>query len=304
MGTRGRTVDRELARIATAQHGVVTRTQLLRAGISSKEIAVRARAGALIRVHKGVYRVGHCAASVDASYLAAVKACGAGALLCGRAAGHLHRLLKGAAPAPEVVALTERRVAGVTTHRARANGGNNGSTVRGIPVTSVPRTLVDLAAVLSEDALARVCHEAGVLHRTTPRQVEAELARRPTSPGARQLRAVMSGDVRVTLSHLERAFLKLLREVSLPLPLTNRVASARRVDCRWPEYRLTVELDSYTFHNSRHSWEQDRERRREAKARGDAFVRYSYGDVLETPAYMLAELEDLLSTKRPDLDPA
>lgn len=75
--------------------------------------------------------------------------------------------------------------------------------------------------------------------------------------------------------------------------MTNRPAGSRRVDCRWPEHRLTVELDGYQFHNSRHSWEQDRLREREARARGDDFRRYSYGDVFERPAPMLRELRYL-----------
>jgi very-short-patch-repair endonuclease len=66
------------------------------------------------------------------------------------------------------------------------------------------------------------------------------------------------------------------------------------VDCRWPEQRLTVELDGYRFHNSRHSWEKDRRREREARARGDEFRRYTYGDVMEDPRFMLAELRVLL----------
>jgi hypothetical protein len=67
-------------------------------------------------------------------------------------------------------------------------------------------------------------------------------------------------------------------------------------DCRWPDRRLTVELDSYTYHGSRHAWEQDRRREREAYARGDEFRRYTYGDVFEHPARMLAELRSLLAT--------
>jgi hypothetical protein len=62
----------------------------------------------------------------------------------------------------------------------------------------------------------------------------------------------------VLLSKLERAFLALLQAHSLPLPQTNKPAGSHRVDCRWPEHRLTVELDSFRFHNSRHSWEADR----------------------------------------------
>jgi hypothetical protein len=162
----------------------------------------------------------------------------------------------------------------------------------------VPRTLVDLAAVLEPDDLARTCHEAGVRYRTTPGQVEAVLGRRPNTPGAGNLRAVMAGDVQVTLSKLERRFLNLLREHNLPLPQTNRVAGARRVDGRWPEQRLTVELDSYRYHHTRHAWEQDRRREREARARGDEFRRYTYGDVVENPRLMLRELRALLSAAR------
>ena len=98
----------------------------------------------------------------------------------------------------------------------------------------------------------------------------------------------------MTLSKLEALFLDLLRDNGLPLPITNRPAGGRRVDCRWPAHRLTVELDGYRFHNSRHSWEQDRRREREARARGDDFRRYTYGDVMENATLMLAELRPLL----------
>jgi very-short-patch-repair endonuclease len=102
--------------------------------------------------------------------------------------------------------------------------------------------------------------------------------------------------VRVTLSKLERRFLAVLRAAGLPLPRTNRPAGGHRADCRWPDRRLTVELDSYTYHGSRHAWEPDRRREREAYARGDEFRRYTYGDVFEHPARMLAELRSLLAT--------
>jgi very-short-patch-repair endonuclease len=299
MGAPDRTVDEEVARIATAGHGVVTRAQLLQTGVTRKEIERRLRTGSLLREHPGVYRVGHRAPSIEASYLAAVLAAGEGAVLSGRAAAHLFGLVKSAAPAPEVISRTERRIEGVKTHRSRLLDARDAAIVRGIPVTTVPRTLVDIAAELPIDALARACHEAGVRYQTTPAAVEAVLVRRPTSPGARKLRRVIHGDVHVTLSKLEARFLELLREAGLPLPITNRPAGGRRVDCRWPEHRLTVELDGYRFHNSRYSWEQDRRREREARARGDEFRRYSYGDVTDDPTLMLAELRSLLSSEHP-----
>jgi very-short-patch-repair endonuclease len=161
-------------------------------------------------------------------------------------------------------------------------------------VTTVPRTLVDLAAVLPLDALARACHEVGVRHGTTPEAVEAVLARRPNAPGARELRRVLRGDVHVTLSELEKRFLALLREHGLELPETNRPAGGRYVDCRWPRLRLAVELDGYRYHASRHAWEEDRRREREARARGEEFRRYTYGDVHDSPRLMLAELRRLV----------
>jgi very-short-patch-repair endonuclease len=196
------------------------------------------------------------------------------------------------------MAPTERSIEGIVTSRYRNLHRSEVMTWRGIPVTTVARTLVDLAAVLSLDELARACHEAGVRYRTTPRHVEAILRRRPNAPGAAKLRAVMSGDAKVLLSKLESAFIAVLREEKLPLPQTNRQAGGYRVDCRWPEHRLTVELDSFRYHNSRHSWEQDRRREREARARGDEFRRYMWADVFEEPEPMRAELRSLLSASR------
>jgi very-short-patch-repair endonuclease len=273
---------------------VVTRPQLIAAGVSRHEIAERLRTGALLQEHRGVYRVGHRAPSIDARYLAAVLACGDGALLSGPAAAHIWGLIKGAAPPPHVLTPTERRIAGINTRRSRTVDPTDATTCRGIPITTVPFTLIALAAQLNADELARACHEAGVRYGTTPRQVEEVLLRRPNAPGTGQLRAVLHGDARVTLSKLEQRFLQLLEHEGLELPQTNRKAGARRVDCRWPVHRLTIELDGYRYHRSRHAWERDRRREREARARGDDFRRYTYGDVLEQPALMLSELRALI----------
>jgi hypothetical protein len=287
------TVARRLARLGGSAQGVVTRADLLRAGVTAAQIRHRVRTGELIREYPGVYRVGHRAPSLGARYMAAVLACGEGALLCGRAAGYLFGALKGLAPPPEVTAPTVRCVRGVKTRRSRVDQ-RDATTLRGIPVTTLPRTLVDLAAILDLYELARACHEAGVRHRTTPAQVEAVLQRRPNSPGAAKLHQILRGEVPVTLSKLEKRFLELLREAGLPPPRTNRPAGSKRVDCRWPAHGLTVELDSYRYHHSRHAWEQERRRERDARARGDDFRRYTYGDVFEQPELMLAEFHALL----------
>jgi very-short-patch-repair endonuclease len=294
MRPQSRSVERLIGRIASRQHGVVTRRQLLAAGMSRDAIKRRLERGLLHPVHRGVYRVGHDAPSVEARYLAAVLACGDGAVLSGRAAGFVFGLLKGAAPAPEVSSVADRQVRGVRTRRLRSLDPRDVTRWRGVPITSVPRTLVDLAAVLPFEALARACHEAEVKRRVTPDAVDDALTRRPTAPGRSELRAIFHGDAHVTLSRLEREFLAVLRAERLPPPVTNRPAGGRYVDSRWPERRLTVELDGYTFHHTRHAWEQDRRREREARARGDEFRRYTWRDVAEEPTLMVAELRSLL----------
>ena len=304
MRPRGRNVEQEIARLATSQHGVVTRAELRDAGLSDAAIQRRVQKRWLLPQYRGVYRLGHEAPSVRARYLAAVRACGTGAFLSGRAAGYLLGLVKGKEPPPEVTTPTERRISGITTRRARGRGGPCAMLLYGIPVTTVADTIVDLARVLTEERLARACHEAGILHGATPALVESALARRPNAAGAGRLRAVLRGDVHVTLSKLERAFLELLEQHGLVLPRTNRPAGKRRVDCRWPEQKLTVELDGYRYHHSRHAWEQDRRREREARARGDEFRRYTYGDVLEKPALMLRELEGLVPRRPPGVRPS
>jgi hypothetical protein len=287
-----------IGELAFSEHGLVKRAWMRDAGVTPAQVARLVRNGALIREYPGVYRVGHRAPVLEARYLAAVLACGDGALLCGRAAAFLLGLLRGggAPPPPEVLTPVQRRVKGVRTVRARRTGIDEEDRAehRGIPVTTVSRTLVDLAKTRPVAALARACHEAGVRYGTTPRDVERALARRPNAPGAKRLRLVLTGDAPVTLSKLERGFLKRLREAQLPRPQTNRKTDGSYVDCRWPEHRLTVELDSFRYHNSRHAWEGDRRREREAYARGDEHRRYTWTDVFDHPTPMLAEVGALL----------
>lgn len=284
MHPQDRTVEQRLAAIAGANLGVVTWDQMLSAGISPDQIKWRVRNGSLIREHRGVYRVGHRAPSPEARYMAAVRACGAGALLSGRAAAWTHRLIRGAPPTPEVTAPTERKVPSVITHRSRR--ALPATRARGIPAITVPHTLVVVSSSLTENVLARACHKARVLYGTRPHHVPR--------PWPAALRRVLTGEIPVTLSELERRFLELLREHGLPLPETNRIVDGHYVDCRWPGYHLTVELDGYAAHDSRYAWRQDRLREREAYARGDQYRRYIYEDVFVDNRAMLGELRQLL----------
>jgi hypothetical protein len=288
------TVERKIAHLASRSHGVVSREDLIRIGMTPAQIRSRLARGDLIPIHRGVFRVGHSAPSLEARYFAAVKAGGQGALLHGRAAAHLLGLLRRPPPQPEVLTTRRRQPSGVKISRCRAINPRDGRSWRGVPVTTVPRTIVDLAAVLDPPDLARAFHEAAVRHRVRPDAVDAILSRRHNWPGARELQRVIWGDEPVSLSKLESSFIAAVRAARLPLPETNVPAGAHRVDCRWPEHRLTVELDSYRFHNTRHAFEQDRQREREARDRGDEFRRYTWADVSEARGPMLVELRALL----------
>ena len=281
--------------MAASAHGLVTRGQLLAAGLSRGQIEARLARGALIAVFPGVYRVGHAAPNLEAHYLAAVLACGEGALLAGLACGHLRGLVRGDARTPEVVTDTRRRIPGIIARRRPELARTQASTCRGVPALSPAAVLVELAATLEDEPLGQACHEAGVRYGTTPKDVARVLLHCPNAKGRANLERILSGDTRITLSRLESRFLRRLRDADLPLPETNRPAGGRRVDCRWPAHRLTVELDGYRFHSSRRAWEQDRRREREARLRGDEFRRFSWHDVFEEPAYMLGELRKLLT---------
>jgi Transcriptional regulator, AbiEi antitoxin len=298
MAGKSRTASTTIAWIASRNHGVVTRKQLRRAGLSKHEVDGRVATGLLVPVYPGVFRVGHTAWSLESSYLAAVRACGEEAVLSGLAAAHYLAVIKGRPPPPEVTAPTERKVKGVRTRRIVLRPYER-TVVRRIPITTVPRTLVDIAAALDLDALALAFREAGHRYRSTPRHIDAVLRHRKLVPGARNLRLVMGREAEVLLSRLERAFMALLRKYNLPLPRTNIRVGAHRIDCYWPEYNLIIELDSYAFHNSRTSWERDRDRERAARNREQEHQRLTWFDVVEDPEPTVAYLRRVLRQPAP-----
>jgi hypothetical protein len=213
--TRSKTAEAIIARNAGRAEGIVTREELIAAGLSDDEILHRRRTGALIDEYPGVYRAGHRSPSVAARYMAAVKACGHGAALSGLAASWFYGVTKGFAPPPEVTSRKQHRLHGVITHQAR-RAAIEATTWRRMPITTLPRALVDIAGRMSEEELARACHEAGVKHGVTPAMVESVLNAHPNAPGAAKLRRVLRGDARVVLSRLEKRFLEILTDVGLP----------------------------------------------------------------------------------------
>lgn len=284
------------AAIARRQHGVVTRTQLLSAGVSASGVERWLAKRLLHRVHPGVYRLGHRAPSVEATYLAAVLAGGEGVALSGFAAVHLYEALRRRPPAPEVTGGVDLRLRGVITRRLVPLAPDELRLQRGVPVTSPARTMVDIAGAATLPVLGEVGHHLGVRYRLRADEVFAVMARRGRVNGATKLRAVYEGDAAVLLSRLERKFVRLISEHGLLPPVTNRKVGSFYVDCRWPG--LTVELLGFRFHASRHAWTRDQRRAREAYARGDEFRAYTWDDVDLAPDVVLAELAPLLRRHR------
>ena len=279
------------AEIAGRQHGRVTRRQLLAAGIDANRICRWLADGRLRKVHYGVYAVGHGAISMHGDYTAAVLAGGGGAKLSHAPAAHVFKVTRGKRPPPPEITVpttAHRRRPGIVIHRVKALHPYDITVHEGIPITSVPRVLLDMAPRLSPAKLGRACHEAWIQHKTTPVHVEACIARNPGKPGIVKLRYALGSDV--TLSDLEDAFLALLQEHGLPLPRTNIDHNGDKVDCHWPQHDLTVELLSFRFHATRDAFEKDVARRRRSQ-----HVAYTYGDVVERGDATAAELAQRLS---------
>jgi very-short-patch-repair endonuclease len=247
--------------------------------------------------HSGVYRVGHAAPSHHARYMAAVRACGEGAVLSGLSASHLHGLTPAPTIGAEVTAPAERLVPGVLVHRAR-RVEVEATEKDGIPVTTIARTLVDIASRLDDERLSRACHQAFVQEHSLLREAVDVLERRRNVAGSRRLRRLLFGDDPIVLRRLERRFLEVLEADGIERPVTNVRVSSHRVDCHWPHLNLIVELDSYRFHGSRQSWERDHRREREARRDGNELLRYTSEDVFELPEAMLVELRPRLTRAR------
>ena len=283
-----RPIAAEVARIAAGQYGRITAQQLVGAGVDRDRIKRWRADGRLRSEHTGVFTLGHPDPSARGVYRSAALASGGGAVVSHLAAAHLLKLRGGRAPHPEVTIPVDngRKRPGIRIHRSRLHPLDV-STLDGVPITTVPRVLLDLAPRTAPHELTRMCHEAWIHHRTTPEHIAATIARNPHKPGAAKLQRALGADV--LLSELEHGFKALLRRHGLPPARTNIDVRGDKVDCHWPALNVTVELHSWRFHGTRHAFEQDLARRRRSN-----HLAFGYGDVFEREAQTAAELKPLL----------
>jgi hypothetical protein len=256
--------------LAEAQHGVISRDQLVELGLGRGLIDHRVCSGHLIVIHRGVFALGHTRLSKRGRWIAAVLACGKWAVLSHDSAAELWDLRR----AREV---TVSRVSGGATHagirvrQARCMPLEDQTVEAGIPVTTVERTLLDIAGGLDEHQLERALVAAARSSRLRWPELERVIAEGAGRPGIGRLRQVAEAvDPRAVeaRSPLEVDFLALCRYFDLPVPQVNVLVTGVLVDFLWPEERVIVETDGYAYHENRAAFEADHERTVQLQAAG------------------------------------
>jgi very-short-patch-repair endonuclease/predicted transcriptional regulator of viral defense system len=285
-----------LARIAARQHGVVGRRQLLAIGISDRGIAGRVSQGRLHRLYLGVYAVGHPRLTQAGRWMAAVVACGHGAVLSHLDAAALWGFFNGIGALIHVTVASHRRVKGLILHRTRRLDPEDVTVNNGIPVTTVERTFVDLTECLSEDRLLRAMREAEFQRLLDLDALNAAVER---AHGRRRLKPLKDAIAKhrpgqIIRGELEHRFAELLRGTSIREPDTNVPVEARGrtyvLDCYWPEHRLAVELDGRDGHAREMAFESDRRKDAALNAIGVRLLRFTWQRVAYDGAELLADL--------------
>lgn len=297
-------IEEKVAHLARRQHAVVTRAQLLGAGMTPDMVDARVRRKRLYRLHRGVYVVGPVVPG-RAKEMGAVLACGPGALVSHHSAAGLTDLMHPQSekePVDVSVCGADRgRRPGIRPHRVAAFDLEDATTVDGIPVTTPARTLCDLAGVVDrrtlEQALARA-ERRGLVDRE---QLAARLDRGAGRRGARVLRALLAGtpEAALTRSAAEERLLTLVRRAGLPAPETNAPIDGLEVDFLWRAHRIAVEVDGFAHHRSRAAFELDRQRDTQLAGRGVHVVRVTWRQIVDRPDMVLARLAATLALAEP-----
>jgi len=293
--------ERAIAATASSQYGVIARRQLVELGLGVDAVQHRLSKGTLIPIHRGVYAVGHSALTAHGRWLAAVLACGPGALLSHRSAAALWGLhtIAGAVAEVTVPAPRRRSRRGLLVHEADDLRVDDRTRRDGIPVTTVARTLLDLARMPPACDVERAFEEAQRLGLMNARAAGCLLERSRGRRGVRLLAALLAEDraaVAVTRSALEARFLAVCRGAGLPRPLVNVRIAGFEVDAVWPAERLVVELDGYAFHRTRMAFERDRARDAALQLAGYRVVRVTYRMLEGEPAAVVRTVRSLLAS--------
>jgi very-short-patch-repair endonuclease len=275
-------------KLARAQHGVVSREQLLHLGFTDDAIKHRLEVGRLHRLHRGIYAVGRPALDRYGTWMAAVLYCGPRAALSHSSAGAMWGVAAELALVEVSAPVSARSRRDIVVHR---RSGFEVTRRRGIPVTTPVCTLVDLATRLSADGLEAAVNEADKLGLMDPEALRAALRGLGPRPGTAKLARLLDRRTfRLTDSALERRFLRLVARAGLPPPLTGQWMSGFRVDFHWPALGLIVETDGLRYHRTPAQQAHDRRRDQAHAAAGLAVLRFTHAQVTFEPEHVVDTL--------------
>jgi hypothetical protein len=298
--------DQRLAALAAEQHGVVGLDQLRALGLSGGAVRARAAAGRLHRIHRGVYAlVPRELLNRDGLYMAAVLACGQGAVLSHRSAAALHELRSYGATSIDVTVPggSVRSHAGIAPHRSQTLTPADIARIRNIPCTTVARTLLDLADVVERRPLERSFDQAEILEVFDLRALTDQLKRNPGRHGLPTIRAILAEHyigTTPTWSELEEAFLAISRGLGLDDPEVNAWIDPRdgdralRVDFVFRARRVAVETDGRRTHDTHQRRQRDPRRDQRLTIAGWRPIRTPWRQVMRRPQEVRAMLAALL----------
>ena len=291
--------DAAAAAIAGRRSGLVTRDELVAAGLGREAIQWRLATGRLHRLHRGVYLVGHPVPPPFAREHGAVLACGDGALVSHRTAAAEIWELIATRPGPVDVLVPGRARAsrdGIRVHRSKPLLPRDRARCHGVPVTAPARTLLDLAEAATARELERAWDEAHVRGLVRPRQIRDVLDRAAGRRGVAAIVALLERDAGPALTKLEaeERMLALVRAANLPAPEVNARVGPYEVDLLWRAQRLVIEIDSWRYHSKR-KFESDRERDDYLQAHGFRVMRVTWRWIVHRREALIARVAAALA---------
>lgn len=260
--------------------------------------------GELHRLYRGVYAVGHTRISPHGRCLAAVLACGPNALLSHTSAAWLWGIsTQGPFPLHVTAPARRRPRRPIVLHHARVLLEQDRALVEMIPVTSLPRTFLDSAAIVRDGRLERMLERAEELKLFDLGPIEELLARTAGHPGHGRLRRAVElyRPTSFTRSSVERRFLALAKKAALPRPRTCFVENGFELDAYWPEERFAVELDTYETHGTNAAFERDRLRQEDLKLVGIEMIRITDRRLRREPEEVAERVRLHLAQRRREL---
>jgi hypothetical protein len=291
-----------LAKLAEQQHGVVSIRQLERKlGYSRKAVQRDVASGHLHPLHRGVYAVGYRLVTVHGRCLAAVLACGPKALLSHRSAAWLWGISRyGPVPLHVTSPVPRKPRPPIRLHHSRILAKEDRSLEKEIPVTALPRTLLDCAAECSLSRLQRMLERSEELKLFDLGPIEELLERSGRHAGRGRLRRAIAlyAPAPFTRSGFERRFFEAVLEAGLPRPATNFVEAGFELDVYWPEYRFAVELDTYATHGTNAAFERDHLRDEDLMLAGIELTRITDIRFHREPEDVLERVVTLLARRR------